>query len=107
MSELITEYPSTADRAAQYTLIHYGPQHWRLGPVHDPLTFQPGRHMLADLFIGVGWLTGPEQRPGITFGLQQPGNGQRIELADAGRLAFAFDELAEPGRVRVHVAVHR
>jgi hypothetical protein len=53
MRELSTEYPGTTNRATQSTFIYHGPQHWPLDPIHDPLSFQPRRDVLADLFVAV------------------------------------------------------
>jgi hypothetical protein len=70
MGQLVAEHRWPAHGPTERTLIDYRPQYGRLGPIQDPLTLKPRRDVLADLLVAVGWPAGPEQRAGITFGLQ-------------------------------------
>lgn len=63
------------------------------------LPFQATGNMLADLLVIDAQLAGTEQGTRVVLGLEQPGDGQRLELLDDGGLTFLVQEVPEPGRI--------
>jgi len=98
-ADLLAHHRGPADRPGEHALVDDHPQQRRCLPGQDRLPVQPDTDQPVHLAIGRRRVRRGEHRPGIVLGLQQPGDQQRLEPAQRGRLALDLHPVTEPGRV--------
>src|SRR5690348_11499564 len=102
--ELLADDLAAADRAAQRALVDHDPQLRRVRPAQDLLAAGPQLAPPGDLFFG-GRGALPDQRAGVSLGLQQAGDDLDLVGPDDRGGRFQADEGLEPGRQDVGVGV--